>query len=35
MKVLVIYAHPNPKSFNHAVVEEFTKGYCQINWGDW
>jgi NAD(P)H dehydrogenase (quinone) len=26
MNVLVIYAHPNPKSFNHAVVEEFTKG---------
>jgi NAD(P)H dehydrogenase (quinone) len=26
MKVLVIYAHPNPKSFNHAIVEEFTKG---------
>ncbi|MBN2466513.1 MAG: NAD(P)H-dependent oxidoreductase [Deltaproteobacteria bacterium] len=26
MKVLVVYAHPNPKSFNHAVLESFTKG---------
>ena len=26
MKVLVLYAHPNPKSFNHAILEEFTKG---------
>jgi NAD(P)H dehydrogenase (quinone) len=26
MKVLVIYAHPNPKSFNHAILEEFTRG---------
>ncbi len=26
MKVLIIYAHPNPKSFNHAVLESFTKG---------
>ena len=26
MKVLVVYAHPNPESFNHAVLEEFTKG---------
>ncbi len=26
MKVLVVYAHPNPQSFNHAVLEEFTKG---------
>ena len=26
MKVLIVYAHPNPKSFNHAVLEEFTKG---------
>ena len=29
MKVLVIYAHPNPKSFNHAVLESFTKGLAQ------
>ena len=21
MKVLVVYAHPNPESFNHAVLE--------------
>ena len=26
MKVLTIYAHPNPKSFCHAVLEQFTKG---------
>jgi NAD(P)H dehydrogenase (quinone) len=26
MKVLIIYAHPNPKSFNHAILEEFTRG---------
>ena len=26
MKVLVVYAHPNPKSFNHAILEEFTRG---------
>jgi NAD(P)H dehydrogenase (quinone) len=29
MKVLVVYAHPNPESFNHAVVEKFTKGLLQ------
>jgi NAD(P)H dehydrogenase (quinone) len=26
MKVLVVYAHWNPKSFTHALVEEFTRG---------
>jgi NAD(P)H dehydrogenase (quinone) len=26
MKVLVIYAHPNPDSFTHAVLEHITKG---------
>ncbi len=26
MKVLTVYAHPNPKSFCHAVLERFTKG---------
>jgi NAD(P)H dehydrogenase (quinone) len=26
MKVLIIYAHPNPKSFNHALLESFTDG---------
>src|SRR3990170_453478 len=26
MKVLVVYAHPNSNSFNHAVLESFTKG---------
>lgn len=26
MRVLVICAHPNPESFNHAILEQFTKG---------
>ncbi len=26
MKVLTVYAHPNPRSFCHAVLEEFTQG---------
>jgi len=26
MKVLTVYAHPNPKSFCHAILERFTKG---------
>jgi NAD(P)H dehydrogenase (quinone) len=26
MKVLTVYAHPNPDSFNHAILEEFTRG---------
>jgi len=26
MKVLVVYAHPNPDSFNHAVLEKFVEG---------
>jgi NAD(P)H dehydrogenase (quinone) len=26
MKVLIVYAHPNPKSFNKAIVESFAKG---------
>jgi NAD(P)H dehydrogenase (quinone) len=26
MKVLVVYAHPYPESFNHAVLEKFTQG---------
>lgn len=26
MKVLVIYTHPNPKSFNHAILETVLKG---------
>ena len=26
MKVLTVYAHPNPKSFCHAILEKFTKG---------
>lgn len=29
MKVYVIYAHPNPKSFNHAILESFTKGLAE------
>ncbi len=26
MRVLTVYAHPNPKSFCHAILENFTKG---------
>ncbi len=26
MKVLIIYAHPNPKSFCHALLQEFSQG---------
>ena len=26
MKVLVVYAHHNPRSFTHAVLDQVTKG---------
>jgi NAD(P)H dehydrogenase (quinone) len=29
MKVVVVYAHPNPKSFNHAIMESFTAGLAE------
>jgi len=29
MKVLVVYAHPNPQSFNHAILESFTGGLAE------
>lgn len=29
MKVLVVYAHPNPQSFNHAILEAFTAGLAE------
>jgi NAD(P)H dehydrogenase (quinone) len=29
MKVLTVYAHPNPKSFCHAILEQFTKGLVE------
>lgn len=29
MKVLIIYAHPNPKSLNHAMLETLTKGLAE------
>jgi NAD(P)H dehydrogenase (quinone) len=29
MNVLTIYAHPNPKSFCHAVLEQFTNGLAE------
>ena len=29
MKVLVVYAHPNPQSFNHAILDAFTKGLAE------
>ena len=30
MKVLVVYAHPVPTSFNHAILESFTKGLKEV-----
>ena len=27
MKVLTVYAHNNPRSFCHGVLEQFTKGF--------
>jgi NAD(P)H dehydrogenase (quinone) len=29
MNILTIYAHPNPKSFCHAVLQQFTKGLAE------
>ncbi|UCD69670.1 MAG: NAD(P)H-dependent oxidoreductase [Betaproteobacteria bacterium] len=29
MRVLTVYAHPNPGSFNHAILEQFTKGLTE------
>lgn len=29
MKVLVVYAHPNPQSFNHAILKSFTGGLSE------
>jgi NAD(P)H dehydrogenase (quinone) len=29
MKVLIVYAHPNPRSFNHAILETFTKSLAE------
>ena len=26
MRVLTVYAHPNPKSFCHAILQQFTRG---------
>jgi NAD(P)H dehydrogenase (quinone) len=26
VKVLTVYAHPNPKSLCHAILQQFTKG---------
>lgn len=26
MHTLIVYSHPNPESFTHAVLESFTKG---------
>ena len=31
MKVLVVYAHPNPESFNHVVLERFVEGLQSNN----
>jgi NAD(P)H dehydrogenase (quinone) len=29
VRVLTVYAHPNPKSFNHAILEQFNKGLAE------
>lgn len=29
MKVLIVYAHPNPKSLNHAILETLTKALAE------
>jgi NAD(P)H dehydrogenase (quinone) len=29
MKILIVYAHPNPESFNHAILEAFTRGLSE------
>jgi NAD(P)H dehydrogenase (quinone) len=29
MRVLTVYAHPNPKSFCHAVLEQFNEGLAR------
>ncbi len=29
MKILAVIAHPNPQSFNHALLEEFRKGLAE------
>lgn len=31
MNVLIVYAHPNPQSFNHAIVESVAQGLQQAN----
>jgi NAD(P)H dehydrogenase (quinone) len=29
MKILIVYAHPNPQSFNHAILQAFTSGLSE------
>jgi NAD(P)H dehydrogenase (quinone) len=29
MKILIVYAHPNPQSLNHAILEAFTSGLSE------
>jgi NAD(P)H dehydrogenase (quinone) len=31
MKILVVYAHPHPESFNHAILEKFVEGLQSKN----
>ena len=33
MRVLTVYAHPDPKSFSHAVMEQFTAGLQKAGHG--
>ena len=32
MRVLTLYAHPNPQSFSHAILERFTNGLTQAGY---
>ncbi len=34
MRVFNVYAHPNPKSFCHAVLDEFTRGLRDAGFDD-
>ena len=29
MKILIIYAHPNPMSFTHAILDNFVRGLSE------
>jgi putative NADPH-quinone reductase len=33
MKVLIIFAHPNPMSFTHAILDSFVRGLSESGHG--